>query len=88
MIESLFGRFKPVLKRSPPADMNRSARLIPAMCGELKQTVIQNAMSIACHADLTTWEHDNIPYTMRQKRHHFFQNKSQKVGKNNLGHLG
>ena len=33
IIESLFGNFKDIIGRGPQADMNRSALLIPVLCG-------------------------------------------------------
>jgi len=35
IIESLFGKFKYINERSPHHDMNRSALLIPALCGKI-----------------------------------------------------
>lgn len=81
IIESLFGDFKHVIERSPQADMNRTALLIPALCGSLDKTAIATALSLASHHDLQTWERENIPYTVRKKRQAFFKpNESQKAG--------
>jgi len=85
IIESLFGNFKHIIERSPQADMNRTALLIPALCGQLDDRIITQALNHARHDDLKSWEKDNIPYTMRKKRYAFFNdNKSQKPGKINL----
>ena len=72
IIESLFGKFKHVIEQSSHADMNRTALLIPALCGELNKTMIEVAFREACHKDLKIWEEENIPYTMRKKRQAFF----------------
>jgi hypothetical protein len=72
IIESLFGKFKHVIERSSHADMNRTALLIPALCGEMGKTMVETAFSQTCHKDLKSWEEENIPYTMRKKRQAFF----------------
>jgi hypothetical protein len=85
VIESLFGKFKHILERSPHADMNRSALLIPALCGHLDKAAIDHALAQTRHDDLKAWEQKNIPYTIRKKRRAFFANldelQSQKPGK-------
>jgi hypothetical protein len=81
IIESLFGNFKHIIERSPQADMNRTALLIPALCGNLGKTTITQALGRASHRDLKMWEQENIPYTVRKKRQAFFKsNESQKAG--------
>jgi len=60
--------------------MNRTTLLIPALCGHL-DGIISRALSLARHSDLRMWEEDNIPYTMRKKRHAFFtKTEIQKAG--------
>ncbi len=77
VIESLFGKYKHILERSPQADMNSSALLIPALCGRPGETVIERALAQTRHGDLKIWEQENIPYTVRKKRRAFFANLSQ-----------
>ena len=72
VIESLFGKFKYIIGRSPQADMNRSALLIPVLCGQLDDVAIERALAQTRHDDLKTWEQKNIPYTVRKKRRAFF----------------
>jgi len=72
IIESLFGKFKHVIERSSHADMNRTALLIPALCGEMEKTKVEDAFMEVSHKDLKSWEEENIPYTMRKKRQTFF----------------
>ena len=72
IIESLFGKFKHVIERSSYADINRTALLIPALCGNINETVIMQAFEQTSQKDLKDWEEDNIPYTMRKKRQAFF----------------
>jgi len=81
IIESLFGRFKHIIARSPHADMNRSTLLIPALCGKLDDVTMTQAMRQVSHHDLKEWENDSIPYTLRKKRQVFFdQINIQKPG--------
>lgn len=81
IIESLFGRFKHAIERSPQADMNRTTLLIPALCGRLDETKIAQALILARHNDLKIWEEQAIPYTVRKKRQAFFgKNEIQKPG--------
>ena len=81
IIESLFGNFKHIIERSPQADMNRTALLIPALCGSLDKRTIATALHLASQRDLQRWEEENIPYTVRKKRQAFFkENESQKAG--------
>jgi hypothetical protein len=81
IVESLFGNFKHILERSPQADMNRTALLIPALCGRPNAATLSNALVHARQGDLVTWEQAHIPYTMRKKRQAFFAvDQSQKTG--------
>jgi hypothetical protein len=81
IVESLFGNFKHILERSPQADLNRTALLIPALCGQPDAAILSNALVHARQSDLATWEQEHIPYTMRKKRQAFFaDNQSQKAG--------
>jgi len=81
IIESLFGNFKHIIERSPQADMNRTTLLIPALCGNLNEISITQALNKVRHNDLNVWEKENIPYTVRKKRQAFFgKNESQKTG--------
>jgi hypothetical protein len=72
IIESLFGNFKHIIERSPLADMNRTVLLIPALCGKLTDTTVTLALKQASQADIKAWEKQHIPYTVRKKRHAFF----------------
>ncbi len=80
IIESLFGKFKHVIERSAHADINRTALLIPALCGNVPEITIDKALKQARHKDLKIWEDENIPYTMRMNRRMFFNDEeSQKM---------
>jgi len=81
IIESLFGNFKHIMERSPQADMNRSTLLIPALCGNWNEATVTHALGHASHKDLTDWECNEIPYTMRKNRQAFYVEKYiQKAG--------
>ncbi len=82
IIESLFGNFKHIIERSPQADMNRTVLLIPALCGTLTDTAVTQALRQASQSDVKAWEKKYIPYTVRKKRHAFFNGgDSQNMGK-------
>jgi len=84
IIESLFGNFKHIIERSPQADMNRTVLLIPALCGTLTDTTVTQSLRRASQADIEAWEKEYIPYTVRKKRHAFFnESDSQNMGKSN-----
>jgi len=86
IIESLFGQFKYMMERSPQADMNRSALLIPALCGTVNSDVINEGFRHASQSDLIKWGEDNIPYTIRKRRQALLnvnENEIQKLGKFN-----
>ncbi|MDQ6961037.1 MAG: hypothetical protein Q9M28_00705, partial [Mariprofundaceae bacterium] len=82
IIESLFGKFKYAIERSPRADMNRTVLLIPALCGKRSEISFQQSLSLVRHHDLQAWDEENIPYTIRRKRTEFY---SQKMGSLNVG---
>ena len=84
IIESLFGNFKHIIERSPQADMNRTVLLIPALCGKLTDTTVTQSLRQASQADIEAWEKEYISYTVRKKRHAFFNGSdSQNAGKSN-----
>ena len=76
IIESLFGRFKHIIERSPQADMNRTTLLIPTLCGNIDELAITRSFKEASHNNLINWEQENIPYTIRKKRQDFFAHKN------------
>ena len=58
--------------------MNRTTLLIPALCGNLDEITITQALNQARQSDLKEWEQENIPYTMRKNRHAFFSEVKSK----------
>jgi hypothetical protein len=79
IIESLFGKFKYTLERSPQSDMNRSTLLIPLLCGNLDKERLSSILKNTKHKELKKWETENIPYTIRKERLEFFNNCIRKV---------
>lgn len=79
IIESLFGKFKNAIERSPQSDINRTALLIPVFCGNLDESVINETLNQTKHKELKKWEEENIPYTLRKERQDFFENNIQKM---------
>lgn len=82
IIESLFGKFKHVIERSPQADMNRTILLIPALCGKIDEATIIRIFSQTSHADFKNWEKKNIPYTVHKRRQTFFTEIESKKREN------
>lgn len=78
IIESLFGKFKYSLERSPQSDMNRAILLIPLLCGDLDKHKLASTLENTRHKDLKKWEEENIPYTIRKERLKIFNNNIQK----------
>ena len=79
IIESLFGKFKYTLERSPQSDMNRATLLIPLLCGDLDKEKLSDILKNTKHKELKKWESENIPYTIRKERLKFFNNSIQKM---------
>jgi len=52
IIESLFGNFKHIIERSPQADMNSTTLIILALCGNIDEATITQALRQANHGDL------------------------------------
>ena len=81
IIESLFGKFKYALSRSPSPEINRSALLIPALCGHLERDSIDELLRESSHQELLEWSEQNVPETLRQKRQKLHKLHKQKVPK-------
>jgi len=79
IIESLFGKFKNRLERSPQSDMNRSVLLIPLLCGALDKERLSSILKNTKHKEVKEWEEENIPYSVRKQRMKFFNNDSHKM---------
>ncbi|VAW47695.1 hypothetical protein MNBD_GAMMA03-1418 [hydrothermal vent metagenome] len=82
VIECLFGKFKHIIERSPIADMNKMALMIPALCGSHTQDNLLKAMLETKHKDIAIWEQTNISYTLRKKRQNF-RNAADKTSTKN-----
>ena len=76
ILESLFGKFKRIIERSPIADINRMALVIPALCGNaVNEKNISELFATTHHKDIAEWERNNITHTIRKKRQMFFKSK-------------
>lgn len=82
IVESLFGKYKYIIKRSPQTEVNRSVLIIPALCGNIDEHKILKTLESTNHQELKNWEEENVGDTMRTKRLDFFDNVIQKVVKN------
>ena len=55
--------------------------LIPALCGKLTDTTVTQSLRQTSQADINVWEKKHISYTVRKKRHAFFNDSgSQNTG--------
>lgn len=80
IIESLFGKFKRIIERSPTADINRMALIIPVLCGnKMNHQNIRELLSTTRHQDIKDWEKSNITYTQRKNRREFFEQTQRKM---------
>lgn len=79
IIESLFGKFKNRLERSPQSDMNRAVLLIPLLCGNLDRDRLSSILKNTPYKELKEWEKENIPDTVRKERLKFFNKNIQKL---------
>jgi len=78
IIESLFGKFKYILDRTPQLDMNSATSLVPLLCGDLDKEKISIALANTDNNLLKFWKDKNITYTVKKQRIEFF-NSSQKM---------
>jgi hypothetical protein len=81
IIESLFGKFKHTIEKSPQSDMNHSVLIIPLLCGKISEEKISNALNSVSQKELEEWKEKHIGKTMRMKRIDFLNQNIQKVGK-------
>jgi len=70
-LESLFGKFKTIIQRSPKAEFNRTVLAIPALCGQLDDAAVDLALREVSHTDLKRWQEANVQQTQAQKRKAF-----------------
>jgi hypothetical protein len=77
IIESLFGQFKLIIDRSPISDINRTAFVIPALCGKpISKQCIRESFKKTRNLDIKQWEEQNISHTIRKNRRAFFNGES------------
>jgi hypothetical protein len=82
IIESLFGKFKHTIEKSPQSDMNHSVLIIPLLCGIISEEKISNTLNSVSQKELEEWKYKHIGKTMRMKRIDFLNQNIQKVGNN------
>lgn len=64
-----------LIERSPIADMNRMALVIPTLCGGIiTSEQLAVAFSQVKHREISEWEEANIASTLRKQRRIFMQN--------------
>jgi hypothetical protein len=79
IIESLFGKLKYKLERSPQTDMSLSVLMIPTFCETLNETKITKILDKVNYKELKNWNEENIPYTVARERDKFFNKNIQKA---------
>jgi hypothetical protein len=68
VIESLFGKFKETIQRSPRGELNRLALTIPTLCGNFDACDIEERIAATNHSQLKQWVQRQIPETIQQKK--------------------
>ena len=88
IIESLFGKFKHIIERSPVAEINRMALVIPTLCGgRVDSEQVELAFTQVKHREISEWEEANIATTLRKQRRIFMQD-IQNTGYQKPGNIG
>ena len=72
IIESLFGKFKVTVQRSPLAEMTAMALTIPALCGTVMAADVPLALQQVSHQELREWTKTHVPPTQQQLRRKTF----------------
>ena len=80
IIESLFGKFKHTIEKSPQNDMNHSILIIPLLCGKISEQKISDSLNSVSQKELNEWKEKHIGKTMRMKRLDFLKQNIQKMG--------
>jgi hypothetical protein len=83
IIESLFGKFKSIIQRSPKAELNKLIYVIPLLCGKRSDQEIGQALLKCSHGEMKEYILEKIPTTIRQQRI-----KLLKKTKNRVPNLG
>jgi len=68
IIESLFGKFKSIIERSPSDELNKLIYIIPLLCGKRTEEEINDSLIKCSHVEMQEFISQNIPTTLRQKR--------------------
>lgn len=81
VIESLFGRFKVLVQRSPRAELNRLVYVLPLLCGNHNRVQVVQAIGECSQMEMVRYLADNIPTTLRQQRDKTFDSLQSRVPK-------
>lgn len=80
VIESLFGKYKAVLKRSPLRAITIMVLLVAALTSQRTEAVIQNAMNSVSTADVQAWFASNgEPSLLAKRRQAFAVSKKEQI---------
>ena len=83
IIESVFGKIKYVVEKSPVKDFNRLSLLLPGLVGSFDEDMIVNALQEVKLKDIKKWENENIKETLLMKRRKEFSKvKTKKTTSN------
>jgi hypothetical protein len=72
VIESLFGKFKTAIQRSPLGEMTAMALTIPALCGTVTAADVAAGLEQVSHNELRAWAKAHIPPSLQQLRRKTF----------------
>lgn len=81
IIESLFGKFKSIIERSPSGELNRLIYIIPLLCGKKTEAEIGRALQQCSHIEMKNYISTNIPTTIRQQRLKLLKKTKSRVPK-------
>lgn len=79
IIESLFGKFKLILERSPQAELNRLIYVIPLLCKKRTDHEIATALEKYSHTEMQKFIIEKIPTTIRQQRMKLLKKTKKRV---------
>jgi len=77
-IESLLGKLKSILRRSPIGELNRMTLLLPTLCGQITPESIELGLRQTNHMNLLKTEKEMIPPTLLQQKIRTFRLLKQK----------
>lgn len=72
VIESLFGKFKTAIQRSPLGEMTAMALTIPAICGTVSAADVAAGLEQISHTEFQQWTEAHVPASMQRQRRKVF----------------